>query len=151
MITTKRGSEGIAVTGKTSTAEKIIGSLKGLQAHLQPGEEPIFTIPGIWDAGESQRSIACDIVVTNQRVFGYYFVTFPRERLFLDALALDAITNVALRQKSFEPVFRELLISDGTRKVYIRSSRQKIEALYSTLRSTIKSTASDAATDEREH
>jgi hypothetical protein len=135
------------VAGKTSTAEKIISSLKGLQAHLQPDEEPLFTIPGIWDAGGSRHSVACDIVVTNQRVFGYYLVTFPRERLFLDALALDTITHVALRQKSFEPVFRELLISDGTRKIYIRAPRQKIEALYSILGSTIKSSAPDTDTD----
>jgi len=135
------------VAGKTSTAEKIIGSLKGLQTHLQPDEEPLFAIPGIWDAGGARRSIACDIVVTNQRVFGYYLVTFPRERLFLDALALDAITNVALRQKSFEPVFRELLISDGARKIYVRAPRQKIEALYSTLRSTIRSSVPAVETD----
>ena len=136
------------MAGKTTnTADKIRGSLKGLQAHLQPDEEPRFTIPGIWDAGRAQRSTACDIVVTNQRVFGYYFVSFPRERLFLDALALDAITSIALRQKSFEPVFRELLISDGQRKIYVRAPRQKIEALYSKLRAIIESSVPDARTN----
>lgn len=124
---------------RTSTAEKITASLKGLRDHLQPGEQPLFTIPGIWDGGQGRHSTACDIVLTNQRLFGYYFVRFPRERLFLDALPAAGITNVSLRQKSFEPLFRELLVSDGTRKVYIRAPRQKIEALYAALRQTSES------------
>ena len=104
---------------------------------MQPGEEPLFTVPAIWDSGQDQRSMPCDIVLTNQRLFGYVYMTFPRERLFLDALSLTAIKAVTFRQKTFEPLFRELLVSDGQRKVYIRAPRQKIESLYDALRSAI--------------
>jgi hypothetical protein len=122
---------------KNTTAEKILTHLKGLRSHMQPGEEPLFTVPAIWDNGREQRSMPCDIVLTNQRLFGYVYVTFPRERLFLDALTLTAIKAVTFRQKTFEPLFRELLVSDGQRKVYIRAPRQKIESLYDALRSAI--------------
>ena len=80
----------------------------------------------------------CDVVLTNQRLFGYVFVTFPRERLFLDAISLANIKAVTLRHKTFEPVFRELLVNDGQRKIYIRTPRQKIENLYEALRSAIE-------------
>ena len=122
---------------KNTTAEKILTRLKGLRSHMQPGEEPLFTVPAIWDSGRDQRSMPCDIVLTNQRLFGYVYMTFPRERLFLDALSLTAIKAVTFRQKTFEPLFRELLVSDGQRKVYIRAPRQKIESLYDALRSAI--------------
>jgi hypothetical protein len=79
-----------------------------------------------------------DVVLTNQRLFGYAFVSFPRERLFLDAIPLSSIKAISLRQKSFEPVFRELLVSDGQRNVYIRSRRRQIEDLYEALRAAIK-------------
>ncbi len=123
---------------KTETAEKILAHFKGLRSQMQAGEEPLFTMPAIWDSGQEQRSTPCDVVLTNQRLFGYVYVTFPRERLFLDALSLAKITAVTLRQKTFEPVFRELLVSDGQRKVYIRAPRQKIESLYEALRSAIE-------------
>ena len=123
---------------KPDTAEKILASLKGLRDHMQPGEEPLMTIPAIWDSGWEQRSMPCDVVLTNQRLIGYVFVTFPRERLFLEALSLSAITTVSLRHKSFEPLFRELLVSEGQRKVYIRAPRQKIESLYQALRTAIE-------------
>ncbi len=123
---------------KPGTAEKILASLKGLRDHMQPGEEPLTTIPAIWDSGWEQRSMPCDVVLTNQRLIGYVFVTFPRERLFLEALSLSAITTVSLRHKSFEPLFRELLVSEGQRKVYIRAPRQKIESLYLALRIAIE-------------
>lgn len=117
---------------------KILASLKGLHNHLQTEEEPLFTIPAIWDSGQAQRSMACDVVLTNQRLLGYVLVTFPRERLFLETLTLSTITTVSLRQKTFEPLFRELLVSDGERKVYIRATPQKIERLYDALRSAIE-------------
>ncbi len=123
---------------KTETAEKILTRFKGLRSQIQAGEEPLFTIPAIWDSGQGQRSMPCDVVLTNQRLFGYVYVTFPRERLFLDALSLAKITAVTLRQKTFEPVFRELLVSEGQRKIYIRAPRQKIESLYEALRSAIE-------------
>jgi hypothetical protein len=123
---------------KTATAEKILTRLKGLRSHMQAGEEPLFSVPAIWDSGQEQRSMPCDVVLTNQRLFGYVYVTFPRERLFLDALSLTAIKAVTLRHKTFEPVFREMLVNDGERKVYIRAPRQKIESLYEALRSAIE-------------
>jgi hypothetical protein len=123
---------------KTGTAEKILARLKGLGNQMQAGEEPLFTIPAIWDDGRGQRSMPCDVVLTNQRLFGYVYVTFPRERLFLDALSLANIKAVTLRHKTFEPVFRELLVRDGQRRVYIRAPRQKIENLYEALRSAIE-------------
>ncbi len=97
-----------------------------------------MTIPAIWDSGWEQPSMPCDVVLTNQRLIGYVFVTFPRQRLFLETLSLSAITTVSLRHKSFEPLFRELLVSEGQRKVYIRAPRQKIESLYQALRSAIE-------------
>jgi hypothetical protein len=123
---------------KNGKADKIIRQLKGLRTHLQPDEEPLFTVPAIWDSGQEQRSVPCDVVLTNQRIFGYYYVTFPRERLFLDALNLTEIKAVTFRQKTFEPVFRELLVSDGQHKVYIRAPRKKLERLYEALQSAIE-------------
>ena len=123
---------------KPGSAQKIFASLKGLRDHMQPDEEPLTTIPAIWDSGLNQRSMPCDVVLTNQRLIGYVFVTFPRERLFLEALSLSVITTVSLRHKSFEPLFRELLVSDSQRKVYIRAPRQKIERLYQALRGAIE-------------
>ena len=123
---------------KTETAEKILARLKGLGNQMQAGEEPLFTVPAIWDAGRGQRSMPCDVVLTNQRLLGYVYVTFPRERLFLDALSLGNIKAVTLRHKTFEPVFRELLVRDDQRRVYIRAPRQKIENLYEALRSAIE-------------
>jgi hypothetical protein len=123
---------------KNETADKILSHLKGLRNHMQPGEEPLFSVPAIWDSGQEQRSMPCDVVLTNKRLFGYVYVTFPRERLFLDALSLSAIKAVTFRQKTFAPVFRELLVSDGQHKVYIRAPRQKIEKLYGALRSALE-------------
>ena len=128
---------------KNGTAEKIIRQLKGLNTHLLPGEKPLFTVPAIWDSGQDQRSVPCDVVLTNQRIFGYYYVTFPRERLFLDALHLTEIKAVTFRQKSFEPVFRELLVSDGRHRVYIRAPRKKLERLYEALQSALEHYGSD--------
>jgi hypothetical protein len=129
------------VANKISTTEKILAQIKGLRNHLQPDEEPLLTLPGIWDGGQEKRSTPCDIILTNQRLLGYYFVSFPRERIFLDALTLTKIRNVAVREKKFEPLFRELLVSEGQRKLYIRAPKQKIETLYTELRSAIETYA----------
>jgi hypothetical protein len=129
---------------ETSTAsQKITASLKGLRDHLQENEQPIINIPGIWDNGQQNRSTACDIVLTNQRLLGYYKVSFPRERLFLDTLPLSFIRAVVLQQKK-DPVFRELMVDTTDRKVYIRSSRQKIELLNAALQSTIEQDMANA-------
>lgn len=129
---------------QSRTAEKILARLKGLRNHMQAGEEPLFSVPAIWDGGQSQRSMACDVVLTNQRLFGYVFVSFPRERLFLDALQLNRIKAVSLRHKTYEPIFRELLVSEDQRKVYIRAPRQKIESLYGALRTALEQYAPSA-------
>lgn len=135
-------------------ATRILGQLKGLRERMQPGEEPLLDIPGIWDSkqvgtgetGETGGSMACDIVLTNQRVMGYAYSSFPRERLFLDAIPLAEISAVSLRHKSFEPMFRELLVRSRERKVYIRTSRRHVEALYEGLRSAIEEYAPQAQT-----
>lgn len=119
----------------TQTPEKIFRQFKDLRQHLQAGEIPIYSGPAIWDGGQGPHSTPCDIIVTNQRLFGYSYTRFPRERLFLDALPLDTITGISLRQKSFEPLFRELGVRTTKRTVYIRAPRQKIEQLYDVLRS----------------
>lgn len=134
---TKKGHDK-KLAGNTNTSEKIIANIKGLRNHLRPNEQPILTLPGIWDGGQHQHSIPCEIVLTNERLLGYSFASFPRERLFLESLTLSQITNVSLRQKSFEPLFRELMVSEGERKVYIRAPRKKIESLYSGLREAIE-------------
>ena len=126
---------------KSESAEKILARLKGLRTHMPPGEEVLFSIPGIWDGGQGQRVMACDIVLTNQRLFGYASISFPRERLFLDAIPLSSIQAISLREKSFEPVFRELLVRNGQRNVYIRSRRKQIEGLYEALRVAIEQIA----------
>jgi hypothetical protein len=121
------------VPEKTSPANKIVASMKGLRNQLQTEEQPLLTIPGIWDNGQQQHSTMCDVILTNQRIFGYIYKTFPRESLFLDAQNIAEITRVELRQKEHEPLFRELLIETGTRKVYVRAPRKKIEVLYTEL------------------
>lgn len=124
------------------TADKILNSVKGLRDHMKPGEQPIINIPAFWDNGQQGRSVACDVIVTNQRLLGYYLVRFPRERLFLDELPLTAIRAVTLRQKSFEPVFREIMVRGEDRVVYIRAPRQKIETLFASLRTTLEASTS---------
>ncbi|MGH2481436.1 MAG: hypothetical protein ACRDHW_17415 [Ktedonobacteraceae bacterium] len=119
------------------SSEKLLNRLKGLQAQMREGEHPLFSIPAIWDNATEKQSNACDVVLTNQRLFGYIYTTFPRERLFLDALELDQLTEVSLRQKNFEAVFRELLVSDGPNKVYVRATRKKIEDTYAALQSAL--------------
>ncbi|HEY4387903.1 MAG TPA: hypothetical protein VGN34_25935, partial [Ktedonobacteraceae bacterium] len=79
---------------KTSPANKIVASMKGLRNQLQTEEQPLLTMPGIWDNGQQQHSTMCDVILTNQRVFGYIYKTFPREHLFLDAQNLSEITRV---------------------------------------------------------
>jgi hypothetical protein len=118
--------------------EKIFKRFKHLREHLQPDEVPLFTMPAIWDGVRAARTAtACDVIVTNKRIFGYIYTTFPRERLFLDALPLASIQAITLREKAFEPVFRELLVSSGERKIYIRAPRQKIEDLRAALRQAL--------------
>ncbi len=129
---------------RTATAEKILARTKGLSGYLEDGEEPVLALPAIWDNGENSHSIACDVIVTDRRVIGFYYRSFPRERVFIDSLRLTELNNVTWREKSYEPVFREILMSDGKRKVYVRTPRQKSEELYAALR------AAGTAGDQRE-
>ena len=134
--------------------DKILTSIKGLRDNLQPNEEPLATIPGIWDsipAGESERhATTCEIVVTNQRLLGFQYIKFPRERLFLEAFPLSSITTVTFHQRSFDPLFRELRVSDRLRTVYIRSSREKIELLNREVQSAIETYAPHATSSSQE-
>jgi hypothetical protein len=120
-------------TGRST--QKILVRTKGLQQHLQPGEEPLLKVPAIWDNGQTHHSKPCDVIVTNERLMGFELVTFPRERLFLEDFPLSSITSVTLRHKTFEPLFRELAVSGGERKVFIRAPRKLIETLYTGIRS----------------
>ncbi|GAC1389658.1 MAG: hypothetical protein NVS4B11_32410 [Ktedonobacteraceae bacterium] len=126
-------------------AEKILANIKGLRAHLRPEEEPLVSLPGIWDSipteESERRATTCEIVLTNQRLLGYMHTKFPREKLFLETFSLTGIIHLSLREKSFDPIFRELLVSDGLHKTYIRSSRQKIEMLYQELQAAIETYA----------
>jgi hypothetical protein len=130
----------------STTAEKILGRLKGLRSQMRAGEQPFFNIPAIWENSGERESHACDLVLTNQRLFGYIYTTFPRERLFLDALELDALKAVTVRQKTFELVFSELCVSDGHTRIYIRAPRKKIERAYLALRQALAEHAPDAYT-----
>lgn len=118
----------------SAAANKIFQRLKGLRAQMQTGEEPILALPAIWDSGSSSHSTACDVIVTNQRLIGYYYRAFPRERIFIETLNLSDLGTVTWRDKNYEPIFREILVSDGTHKVYIRTPRQKSSLLYETIR-----------------
>lgn len=129
----------------TKHAEKILASVKGLRNHLQTDEIPILAEPAIWDGGQGAHSETCDVVITNQRLLSYYYKTFPRERLFLDALDLSAMSSVTLSQKSYSPVFREILVSTEARRVSIRTPRQRSEILYAGMRAAIERYAPAAA------
>ncbi|HLG78780.1 MAG TPA: hypothetical protein VKX46_20380 [Ktedonobacteraceae bacterium] len=120
-----------------------IGS-KGLSSHLQEGEQPLLAEPGIWNGGENQRNETCDVVVTNKRLLGYYYRSFPREKTFLDALDLKAITAVSWIQENYSPIFRELLVKTPTRQVSIRTPHKKSEALYVAIRAATDSNTSQA-------
>ena len=122
---------------KAGNAERIIARTKGLANHLQEGEVPLLSVPAFWDTGLEQARTACDVIITNQRIFGYYYRQFPREHLFLDAVDIAKIKTATWREKDFEPVFREMRINDGTRTVYVRAPRQKCEALYKELRAVL--------------
>ena len=118
----------------SKNAQKILSRYKGLSKHLQPGEDPVLSIPAIWDSDKRSQSEACEVILTNQRLIGFYCKSFPREKHFFDALNLSGITHVTLLQKIYAPVFREIVVSQGMHKVAIRTPRQKSEALYAALR-----------------
>lgn len=118
----------------SDNAQKILSRCKGLSLQLQAEEEPVLSIPAIWDSDEYSHSEACEVVLTNQRLIGFYFKSFPREKLFFDALNLSSLDHVVMRQKTYQPVFREIIVSEGTHKVAIRAPRQKSEAMYAALR-----------------
>jgi hypothetical protein len=118
----------------SNNAEKIISSYKGLKTQLQAGEEPMLSIPAIWDSDKHAHSEACEVILTNKRLIGFYSKSFPRQKLFCDTLNLASITHVTLRQKNYEPIFREIMLSDGMHTISLRAPRQKSERLYSAIR-----------------
>ena len=126
------------IDSKARTAYKILRRVRGLREQMQPEEEPLLAVAGIWDSGKEEHSTPCEVIVTNQRLLGFYTSRISRtRRLFLEQFDLMAITAVSLRQKTYEPIFRELMVSDGKQKVYIRAPRRNIEALFAALRTTI--------------
>ena len=134
-------------TNKMSeVSEKHLTHLKGLRDHLQPDELVILNVPALWDGGQNTGSTPCDVIVTNQRVLGFYSRSFPRERLFLDSIDLSALKAVSFRNRSNEPLFRELFLNAGDRKVYVRAPRKRIEDLYASLRTSIEEFAPQAQT-----
>lgn len=135
-----------ATDKKTRAIEKMFRKVKRLRDHMQPDEEPLLAIPAIWDSGKERRSVPCDVIVTNQRLMGYYSVNRPRPRLFLEEIPLSEIAAVSFRHKTYEPIFRELLVSAGRQKVYVRAPRRYIEALYAALREATELYASPGQT-----
>jgi len=123
------------ISTQSRTAQKILRRVKGLSDALHIDEEPLLAIPAIWDSGKEDHSAPCEVIVTNQRLIGYYCVTFPRKRVFLEDIQFAGISGVTLRHKTFEPLFRELCVREGSRKLYIRASRRHSEDLYAALRS----------------
>jgi len=130
----------------SGNAQQILSQCKGLSQHLQAGEEPVLSIPAIWDSDERSHREACEVILTNKRLIGFYFNTFPREKLFFDAINLSSMAQVTLHHKTYA-LFRELMISEGTHKVAIRAPRRKSETLYSALRAA---TAAYHNPDEQE-
>jgi len=124
----------MSTSSNTRSRENIFRRVRGLRNQMHADEVPLLAVPAIWDSGQGPRSVPCDVIVTNQRVMGYYSVTMPRKRLFLEDVELTSITAVSLRQKTFEPIFRELMVSAEQRKIYIRAPRRQIEALFAALR-----------------
>jgi len=134
-------------TEVTRNAQKILARLKGLREHMRPDEIPLLNVPAIWDGGlpeQEGHATPVDVVVTNQRIIGYALKTFPRTHLFFDALELPRLTTISQRNKSYEPLFRELLLSDGKRKVYLRTPQKQVSQLVHTLRQAIVTYAPDA-------
>src|SRR5579875_2065178 len=134
-------------------AQKILARVKGLQEHMRPDEFPLLNIPAVWDGGlpeQEGHATPVDVVVTNQRVIGYALKTFPRTHLFFDALELPRLTTISQRNKSYEPLFRELLLSDGKRKVYLRTAQKQASQLIHTLRQAIETYVPDAQTQGEE-
>jgi hypothetical protein len=132
-----------------TTSEKLLTRFKGLREHLREGELPLYSTPVIWENATAQQTQACDLLLTNQRLFGYIPTTFARSHAFVDDLELASIKVVSLRKKSHEVMFRELLVSDGDKKIYLRATRKKIEETYETIRAVITEHVSGGPGNER--
>lgn len=114
-------------------ANVITARVKGLQAYLQPEELPCFSQPAIWVGGTNKPNETCEVVITNKRVIGFYYRSFPREKVFLDTVDLASINRVTFLQKSYEPIFRDIVIKAGSRTISLRTPGQKAEALFNAL------------------
>ena len=135
----------MATAQSQRTAQKILARTKGLRKQMQTDEEPLLRVAAIWDNGQTHLSKPCNIIVTNQRLIGFELVTFPRERLFLEDVPLVAIQSVTLRNRTYDPLFRELAVKYDGKTLYIRAPRKQIEALYTALR--LATETSDTAAD----
>jgi hypothetical protein len=134
-----------AMPETTSAANKLVSHLKGFRDHLKPDEQPVMTMPAIWQSAHGQGNQACDVVLTNQRLIGYIYKSFPRTYLFFESIDLPAISQVSLQQRTYEPIFREILVSDNRQQIYIRAPRQKIETLFKSLRAAVDGQTPDIA------
>ncbi|WP_052889907.1 hypothetical protein [Thermogemmatispora carboxidivorans] len=119
-------------SSQEGAARRILRRFHGLQAHLEPGEEPLESRPVIWHS-QQHGSVACDVILTNRRLLGYYQVRFPRRRLFLEAIPLAEVTAITLRSPQSKPLLHELLISSEEGVVLLRAPRRVIEGLYDSL------------------
>ncbi len=122
---------------ETIQSQKILAqsSLRGIDPYIHLNEAALLTIPAIWDNGQSQKSRPCEIVLTDQRLLGFFR---SRRETSVEEFALEAIQTVTFREKQYEPIFRELLVSDGVRRVFIRAPKKKLEELYIRLQATLK-------------
>ena len=127
------------------TAQKILARTKGLRKQMQTDEEPLLRVAAIWDNGQAHMSKPCNVIITNQRLIGFELVTFPRERLFLEDVPLTSIQSVTLRNRTYDPLFRELAVKYDGKTLYIRAPRKQIEALYTALRLATETSDTDIA------
>ncbi|WP_376795065.1 TRIC cation channel family protein [Thermogemmatispora sp.] len=118
---------------QAGAARRILRRFRGLQAHLQPGEEPLGSRPVIWHSQE-HGAVACDVILTNRRLLGYYQTRFPRSRLFLEAIPLQEITSLTQRIPQSKSLLHELLIISGQGQVLLRAPRRSIEQLCEAIR-----------------
>nr|BBH92704.1 hypothetical protein KTA_09030 [Thermogemmatispora argillosa] len=128
------------------TVRRLLRRFRGLQAHLLPDEEPLASHPVIWNSQQHGR-VACDAILTNRRLLGYYQIRFPRPRLFLEAIPLEAITSITLRSPQSKPLLHELLIISGQRRVLLRAPRRVIENLYDALQRLSESERASQTTE----
>ncbi len=116
----------------TQVMHRLPRRFRSLQSHLLPDEEPLSSHPVIWKS-QQHGGLACDAILTNRRLLGYYQVRFPRRRLFLEAIPLEEIISVTQRDPQSKSLLHELLIIAKQDRVLLRAPRRVIENLYDAL------------------